>query len=115
MSFRVGCDRRGVMDRGPDVSQRMVQYVDQRVDCGRLIFASDNDSRASVGTQVLNERGNPIAMLGKCRVSRIGQNPELAGDVAQESFNVTRTQRQPMLGVGTGNCWRALSGIKTVH
>ena len=60
---RVHFDRRRVRDRRPDVAERLVHRVRERMHRRRLIVAGDDEALAAARLQLLRDRGRPLRGL----------------------------------------------------
>src|SRR2546423_645442 len=88
----------------------------QGMNCGRLTFTDNDDARAPVLLEILNQRTDPLSIewiASSC--SRIIEGAHLLREKAREALNLAAAQGQPMVSHCASYGWRAFDSIQTVH
>ena len=115
---RTGFSHFGVSHRLADVAQRLIEPMRQRMDCGRLPFAGHDDARATMLSQVLRQRVQPLGggflqggprRCGRCPSAKFFR--QAPGDL----LDAATLQRQPMVGHGARDRRRAFHHVEAAH
>ena len=113
---RLGFDRVGVDDGLPEVAERVVHRMRERVDDRWLAVAGDDETRAAVRAEVFRDRLNPPSRpTRRTRPTRLSRPTERFCETPCKGLDLARFERQPVIGARAGGRGHALDGVQPVH
>jgi hypothetical protein len=112
---RTDFGRLRVDDGRPDVAERIVHRVRERVHDRRLRVAGDDEAAAAGGLQVFHERSDPCARGVGDGAAAGARDAELRRNRAGDAFDLRGTEGEPVVRAGTGVGRRALDRIEPVE
>ena len=111
---RIGFNRVCINHGAANRTQGLINGMRYGMDNGRLAFASNYQAGAP-GRQQINRQGfDPILARKGCRGDS-HLDPQPVGQGARKRLNISRTDRQAVIGVGTGQAETALDGVEPIH
>jgi hypothetical protein len=100
-------------DRVIGVPECGVNLRDYRVQFWRLRFTCDYKALTAICLEITHDCCDPSFMFGACR-SR-DADAEFRSDPLTQWQNIARADRDPMIGVRSGNAGTRFRGVKTTH